>query len=317
MERLIGRFGGQHPGALVVVFAAVHGNEIAGVHALQEVFALLEAEAKSKTTFRFEGTLLGILGNKQALEAGKRFIHRDLNRIWEPAEIERILHTRPEAREAEDREAAEILSLVRETIQQNNPDALILLDLHTTSADGGVFCIPAGDPASLRLAKALQAPVILGLMDGIRGTLLHYAANRAFCEKDRPAHCVAAAFEGGRHEDPRSVSRCIAAVINALHAAGCVKPQEMNTRHQEILLNYSQKLPKVSRLHYVHSIRPEDRFRMRPGYLNFQAIRAGEHLADDAHGPVLAPRDGLVLMPLYQAQGSDGFFVVEEIAASS
>jgi succinylglutamate desuccinylase len=316
MERLIGRFGGQHPGALVVVFAAVHGNETAGVQALQETFALLEAEAKYRTAFRFEGALLGILGNKQALEAGKRFIQRDLNRIWEPDEIERILRTNPEARQAEDREAAEILSLVRETIRQSNPDALILLDLHTTSADGGVFCIPAGDPASLRLAKALQAPVILGLMDGIKGTLLHFAANRAFCDNDQPPHCVAAAFEGGRHEDPRSVSRCIAAVINALRAAGCIKPQELHTRHSDILLAYSKALPKVSRLHYVHAIRPEDRFRMRPGYLNFQAIRQGEHLADDARGPVLAPRDGLVLMPLYQAQGSDGFFVVEEVAVS-
>ncbi len=316
MERLIGRFGGQHPGALVVVFAAVHGNEIAGVQALQQVFALLEAEASSRPTFRFEGTLLGVLGNKQALEAGKRFIHRDLNRIWEPHEIERILQTSPEDRQAEDREAAEILSLVRDATRQHNPDALILLDLHTTSADGGVFCIPAADPASLRLAKALQAPVILGLMDGVKGALLHFGVNRAFCENDRPPHCVAAAFEGGRHEDPRSVSRCVAAVINALRAAGCIQPEEMHTQHEEILQAYSKELPKVTRLHYIHAIRPEDRFRMRPGYLNFQAIREGEHLADDARGPVLAPRDGLVLLPLYQAQGADGFFVVEEVAAS-
>jgi succinylglutamate desuccinylase len=52
---------------------------------------------------------------------------------------------------------------------------------------------------------------------------------------------------------------------------------------------------------------------MRPGYVNFQPIQQGEHLANDTTGPVLAPEDGLILMPLYQPQGSDGFFVVQEI----
>jgi succinylglutamate desuccinylase len=53
---------------------------------------------------------------------------------------------------------------------------------------------------------------------------------------------------------------------------------------------------------------------MRPGYANFQPIRRGEHLADDASGPVLAPEDGLILMPLYQSLGTDGFFLVQEVS---
>jgi succinylglutamate desuccinylase len=313
MERLIGRYDGQQPGALVIVFAAVHGNEIAGVKALREVFFLLNKEPEINPGFQFNGALLGLVGNLQALQLQQRYLQRDLNRIWEEHEIERILRLAPEERRAEDREAAEILQMVQETIRVRKPEALVLLDLHTTSAEGGIFCIPASDPASLRLAKELHAPVVLGLMDGIRGTLLHFAANRCFCENGIPNYCIGAAFEGGQHDDPLSVSRCIAAVINCLRAAGCVKPEDVDTRHDEILLSYSDKLPKVTRLQYVHSIRPEDRFRMRPGYLNFQPIRQGEHLADDVKGPIYAPDDGRILMPLYQPQGTDGFFVVKDL----
>ena len=80
-----------------------------------------------------------------------------------------------------------------------------------------------------------------------------------------------------------------------------------------ILHQYASTLPEVTRLRYVHHIRPGDGFRMRPGYRNFQPIDEGEHLADDAEGPVKACCQGLILMPLYQAIGSDGFFVVEAV----
>jgi succinylglutamate desuccinylase len=50
---------------------------------------------------------------------------------------------------------------------------------------------------------------------------------------------------------------------------------------------------------------------MREGYKNFQAIKAGEVLADDKNGEIVAPEDCLLLMPLYQRQGTDGFFLVK------
>jgi succinylglutamate desuccinylase len=64
-------------------------------------------------------------------------------------------------------------------------------------------------------------------------------------------------------------------------------------------------------LKYVHRIQAGDQFKMRPGYINFQRIQQQEHLADDITGPIYAPMNGLILMPLYQSKGSDGFFIVE------
>jgi succinylglutamate desuccinylase len=53
---------------------------------------------------------------------------------------------------------------------------------------------------------------------------------------------------------------------------------------------------------------------MNPGYVNLQPIAESEVLARDRTGDVRAPEGGRVLMPLYQEQGDDGFFVVREFA---
>lgn len=313
MERIIGTYTGSEPGALVIVLGAMHGNEPAGVLALQEIFRILEREPTVNPGFTFRGRLLGLVGNRQAYTEHKRYLDRDLNRMWSPGHLRRIQQTEPESLQAEDRELAELLDLIHAEIQTAQPDALVLLDLHTTSADGGIFCIPSDDRASLRLAKELHAPVILGMLDGLEGTLLHYAAGNHFEIGGYPHYSVGAAFEAGQHDDPLSVSRAIAAVVNCLRAAGCIRPEDVDSRHDHILKTFSEPLPKVTRLRHIHHIRPGDAFDMRPGYVNFQPIQQGEHLANDVTGPVLAPEDGLILMPLYQPQGTDGFFVVKEI----
>jgi succinylglutamate desuccinylase len=52
-------------------------------------------------------------------------------------------------------------------------------------------------------------------------------------------------------------------------------------------------------------------------YNNFDPIAKGEVLAYDKNGPIKSPYGGLILMPLYQKQGDDGFFVIQEITARS
>ena len=313
MERIIGNYTGPEPGALVVVFGAVHGNELAGVRALEEIFRMLEHEPAVNPGFTFRGKLLGLIGNRPALANRERFLQRDLNRLWTPDNIRRIRHSGREALQAENLECAEIMDLLHAEIQESRPEALVLLDLHTTSADGGIFCIPSDDASSLRLAKELHAPVVLGMLEGLEGTLLHFAAGNHFEISGYPKFSLGVAFEAGQHEDPLSVSRCIAAIINCLRACGCIRQEDVDSRHETILKTFSDPLPKVTRLRYVHHIRPGDAFRMRPGYLNCQPIRTGEHLADDTTGPILSPQNGRILMPLYQPLGTDGFFVVQEL----
>lgn len=309
MHRIIGKYQGpENSGPLLVVTAAVHGNEPAGVLALQSVFSMLEQQEPA-----FKGTLVGVVGNLQAYQQKMRFIDRDLNRAWIPEQIQRILHANPEHLAAEDREIKSLIQLFHELLETYRPEAMVLLDLHTTSADGGIFCIPSDDKAALRLAKALHAPVILQFFEGIEGPLLRYAVDGHFNYTAYAPKTIGVAFEAGQHEDPDSVQRAIAVIIHCLRATGCIEDDALPNPQEKILDAYSQALPKVTRLRYAHRIRPGDAFRMRPGYSNFQVIQDGEHLADDVCGPIRADQNGLILMPLYQAKGSEGFFVVEEV----
>ena len=52
---------------------------------------------------------------------------------------------------------------------------------------------------------------------------------------------------------------------------------------------------------------------MMPGFKNFQPIEKGQLLGHDARGEVRAPKNGCILMPLYQQQGDEGFFIIKVI----
>jgi succinylglutamate desuccinylase len=150
-------------------------------------------------------------------------------------------------------------------------------------------------------------------MEGVDGTLLKYALDDHYQQGDYPKTTMGVAFEAGQHNDPDSVSRSIAAIVNCLRAGKLIHEKDVDSRHHEILDAYSRNLPKVTLLRHVHHTHPEELFKMRPGYVNFQPIVAGEHLADNVKGKILSPIDGMILMPLYQPKGADGFFIVEPV----
>lgn len=309
MNRKIGQYGGTLPGALVLAFGALHGNEPAGVHALKEVFRMLDNERSIHPGFIFHGKFVGFIGHLQAFHNNVRFLEQDLNRIWEPSFVEKLIREKNPEQSGEAREVVEIFESIRAEILAFPAKEIVLLDLHTTSADGGIFSIPTDETGSLTLARALEVPVILRLQNNIEGPLLKFAAAGHF--NTAPAKVSAVAFEAGQHEDPQSVQRSVAAVISCLRAARCFRRDDMKSPHDSLLRKTSVQAPPVVILRYVHHIKPGDQFKMRPGYLNFQEIRKGEHLADDINGPVFSPLTGLILMPLYQPKGSDGFFIVQ------
>lgn len=308
MDRVIGRYTGHQRGPLLICFGGVHGNEQAGVRALETVFHLLEREPAVNPTFSFCGRITGFRGNRQALSRHKRYFREDLNRMWRPEAISRVRSAHPADLRFEDLELRELLEDVEREIKDYKPEKVVVLDLHTTTADGGIFGIATDDPESIRIAQAMHAPVITGMLKGLQGTILHY-----FNSDNFSVPTVAFGFEAGQHDDPLSINRCIAAVINCMRTLGCVDADDVENRHDELLIQYSQGLPKVAELLYVHRIKPRDEFRMAPNYQNFQKVVKGEILAWDRFGPIGSPEDALILMPLYQSQGDDGFFLVREV----
>lgn len=307
-ERIIGTYDGEHRGPLMIALAGMHGNEEAGVKALEIMFKLLELEPLSNPDFIFSGRFIGLRGNMAALKTKQRYIKKDLNRQWTPENIRRIKRSVSVKLDAEDIELKELLLLIEKNILDYQPEKIVLIDLHTTTAFGGIFTIVTDDPESLRIGKELHAPVVKGMLDGIYGTILHYFNNENF-----EPETVAVCFESGQHQENLSVNRAIAALTNCMRTIGCVREDDVENRHDALLIQYSQNLPKVAELILCHRIKKGDGFKMLPNYKNFQQVKKGELLAHDRNGPIRAMEDSHILMPLYQKQGDDGFFLIRTI----
>lgn len=308
-ERIIGRYSSHQRGPLLIAIGGMHGNEPAGINALKTIFKMLEDEPTRNPDFYFYGEFVGLQGNMQAIAQNKRFIETDLNRHMTLENVARVKGTPSAQLKAEDLELKQLLERIEQEIEAYQPERLIILDLHTTTADGGIFSIVTDDPESVRMGVELHAPAIKGMLSGLTGTTLHY-----FVKENTKVETIPVTFESGQHNDPLSVDRAVSAIVNCLRTIGCVPPKDVENRHDDILQTYSKHLPKVSELIHVHSIKPGDDFEMHLGYKNFQPIEKGELLAEDRHGPIHAPYTGHILMPLYQKQGNDGFFIVREVA---
>jgi succinylglutamate desuccinylase len=307
-ERVIGRYTGEEKGPLLIVFGAMHGNEPAGVEALKLMFQMLSIEPITNPQFRFRGRILGLIGNMRARRNGERFIVKDLNRQWTIENVTRIKNSPEELLDSEDKEIKEILDLIEKEIASYQPEKIVVLDLHTTTAYGGIFSIPTDEEESIRIALELHAPVVKGMLKGIRGTTLHYF-NKDNFKIDTAAVC----FESGQHNEELSMNRAIAAITNCMRTIGCVEAKHIENQHDSLLIEHSKNLPKMNELIEIHSIKPGDNFEMLPNYRNFQRIQKGECLAKDKNGKICSPTDGLVLMPLYQKQGEDGFFLIKKL----
>ncbi|MBK7409648.1 MAG: succinylglutamate desuccinylase/aspartoacylase family protein [Saprospirales bacterium] len=173
-ERIIGRYSGAENGPLFICLGGVHGNEPSGVQAIARFFAFFQYELASRPDLPFRGTVLGLRGNLQALKKGIRFLERDLNRMMLPDIVDKVDAMPVNELKAEFRELRELLAYIHLELSQLHPERLILLDLHTTSADGGIFSIPADNPESLELARHFHVPIITGMTSGLDGTSLSF-----------------------------------------------------------------------------------------------------------------------------------------------
>jgi succinylglutamate desuccinylase len=307
LQRLIGHYTGQERGTLIIAIAAIHGNELAGMRALRTLFQMLEDEPQRNAGFTFRGRLVGLVGNVQAAERQLRFVKKDLNRLMTHENLKKARLTPPSRLIYEDLEMLELIQTIKNEIFEYKPSRLVVLDLHTTSAGGGIFSVVSDDVESLDLAKQLNAPVVLGMMGNTGGTTLHY-----FTTENMGIPTISVAFEAGQHTDALSLQRTVSWLVNTLRGVKAVEATDVEHRHDMILKNHSRHLPKVVDLFYVHRIQPNDGFQMREGFKNFQALKAGDVLADDKNGEIITPEDCLLLMPLYQRQGTEGFFLVKD-----
>lgn len=292
-RHLIGRVEGRSPGPVLICLGGIHGNEPAGVQALEQVASRLQDYRGS-----IRGRWVALSGNLTALSAGRRYMERDLNRVW----IRDSLPNRPPPAQGADRREQEELLQALQSAREGAGREVFFLDLHTSSADGPPFAIINDRLENRAFARRFPLPLVLGFEEELQGTLADYMDSLG---------CVSVGFEAGRHDSPASREYLESIVWIALEASGLLPGGEIPDldRHVKRLASASGPIPPVVEVRYRHVVGPEDDFQMRPGYRNFQKVEAGELLARDRTGALMAPQRGLILLPLYQARGEDGFFI--------
>lgn len=299
LDRWLGRWDQGQPGPTLLVQAGIHGNEPAGVHAVRAVLAELERDGVA-----LRGRLLALAGNLTALGLGRRFVDRDLNRRWLPEQTDALLAGDPDADGAEDRQQRELLGCFEEVLATTR-GPIVFLDLHTSSADGAPFAVLADTLDNRRLGLGIGVPIILGLEETIEGASMEWFAQRGI---------VNVAVEGGRHAAADTVANLTAVLWLVLEQIGCLgRGQRDLTAHRERLRRAGAGAPPIVEIVHRQVIASADGFRMEPGFTNFQAVAEGELLATDRRGAITAPQPSRLLLPLYQGQGDDGFFLGREV----
>lgn len=295
--RLLGDFGADRDGPLLVLVGGVHGNEPAGVEALRVFCAELAPRAA-----HLRGRVLVLAGNLAGLAAQRRFVDEDLNRAWTEENLAR-LQDGGAARTSEERELVELHALIVAAVGEAR-GSVTLLDLHSTSGEGPPFAILSDHAPARDLARAIEAPAVLGLHKNVRGTLIDWFESLGH---------TSVVLEGGQNEAAVTRTRHRAAAWLALESLGLLEPDALDLSAERAAMREATlQLPATVEVCLRWGIEPGERFRMEPGFVNLQPVHRGQLLAHggrNAATPIHAPFDGLLLMPLYQEQGSDGFFL--------
>jgi succinylglutamate desuccinylase len=298
LRRIVGRVKGSTPGPTLVCIAGLHGNEPAGIEAFRRVLQSLCA-----TKLDLKGELVGVAGNLKALERRRRFIDADLNRRWHIKHIRSIESTLDSPLEcAEDRERHELLSELERIFEADR--SVFFLDLHTTSGKGVPFAAIGDTLPNRQFVKPFPVPTILGLEEQLDGTISEYLTSRGH---------VALTLEAGQQDSPATVDNAEAAIWIALASAGLLEEDDARVeRSLSVLADSAEFAPRFLEVRYRHAISTVDRFEMEPGFESFDTIRPGQLLGHDRNGEIRSRWNGMILMPLYQELGDDGFFIVRE-----
>jgi succinylglutamate desuccinylase len=296
-RHLIGSVVGAEPGPTLVITGGIHGNEPAGVLAAERVLPRLQ---QFRTEIR--GEIVFLRGNTRALKQKLRYIDVDFNRQWTSAIISE--NRSQLASTSESTEQQELLIDLSHAITRARGE-IYFLDLHTTSADGEPFATVGDTMRNRRFALMFPVMIVLGLEEQIEGTLLEYLNNLG---------AITLGFEAGQHEALSSVNHHEAMIWNAVVATGNLAREHVaDLEHWRTVLRRAGRGSRVVEVRYRHSISPADNFRMEPGFRSFEPITRGELLATDVSGNITAREGGLILMPLYQRLGDDGFFLAREV----
>jgi len=298
VERIIDHIQGNKDGPTVVFFAGIHGNETAGVFALKKVFD----EIRSEKTPVY-GQVYAVSGNLEALDSQQRFQTEDLNRIWLPDRMKRIVKEKA-IHHQEENELYQLYLLLENILATGSPP-FYFLDLHTTSSDTSPFIVLNDSLLNRKYASNYPLPLILGIEEYLKGALLSYINELGY---------VSLGFEGGQHNDEKAVENSIGFIRYSLSLTESVDADEWKKRSLgKMIFDTGRYGHTFFEIYHQHDIGPKTTFEMCPGFINFQKIPKGEKLAVVDGIALKTTKKRQIFMPLYQKQGNEGFYFIRPV----
>ncbi len=298
---LLGDIKGANPGPTIIAMGGMHGNEATSITAIRRALELLAPQQKE-----MKGRFVGVQGNISALRKGMRFNTEDMNRLWVASILDKIRRTSTEKLSSIDRaEIKELLKVLDPIVYSESGEEIIFIDLHTFSGKGGMFCITPRKERNIEVLSQLKIPLIFGIEQALQGTSMEYV--------DDAGH-IGFAFETGTHGTKVAEDNAYAGLLILLASSGLISATRLQDfdKYYDYLMEKVEQYPHKVEYVYKHIIEEGDNFEMLSGFKNFDSIKKGELLANDGNGEIRALSDGYVLMPLYQKQGNDGFFIVRD-----
>ena len=298
-QHLIGSFIGDPAGPTLIVVGSIHGNEPGGAIALFSI-----AEDLSTLTGKMLGRVYFLAGNTRAFNSRQRFIDHDLNRAWTRRNLSSRGAEHVEST-SEGQELRELDSLI-DSILITAKDEVFVMDLHSTSATGIPFATVGDTLRNRKFAQRFGVTILLGIEEQLEGTMLEHFNNLG---------AITIGFEGGSHDSAETVENHRALVWLGLVNSGVLDLSEVpEFRRMANRLAATNNGTRFVEVRHREAIRPEDEFEMNPGFNNFDIITKGMVLAKNRFGEIRAVESGMILMPLYQKLGEDGFFIGRTVA---
>lgn len=294
IPRIIGEYDSGNKGPLLFITGGIHGNEPSGIVALKRVFDILKDEKPS-----LKGKIVGVSGNREALMKGVRYIDEDLNRTWT---IENIASEKVDTHEK--KEMFQIIEVLGK-FPEKKFTKRYFLDCHTTSAASEPYISVQEVNDNDQWAHKFPTYIIRGFSDIVLGCIDHYESRIGI---------TGFVFEGGQHESDVSELNHEGMIWNAIHHACNLDFNDLKKYPEAAkMLEEKRAERKTFEIAYRHGLNDNDDFKMEPNFSNFQKLEKGELLAHQNGKPIYSEWDAYIFMPLYQNQGNDGFFVVEEV----
>lgn len=297
IDRIIGKVEGTEKGPTLIFVGGIHGNEPAGAFALKKVLSELNPEM-------VKGTIYGLAGNLHALVAGERYRKQDLNRLWTEERIDSLIKKGEAPANQDEKELLELYKIIHELLESED-GPFYFFDMHTTSSETVPFLTVNDSLLNRAFTEQYPVPIILGIEEYLDGPVLSYINELGY---------VAFGFEAGQHDKMASIENCIAFIYLSAVFSGSISRKDIDFySYRDFLAKNTDHIRNVYEIYFRYLIREEEDFRMIPGFHNFQKIREKQPLANSNGEIIYANESGRILMPLYQNQGTDGFFAIKRI----